>query len=194
MTRRLLLVALATTAILVTSASTADAVTLQRVNGQPIPRLQTLTDHAPVPFAPGIVTVRYNGHGTAEYTNDRVIHVGSGGLPEDTLMHELGHDYDRHMLADAGFQAWQRMVGQSRPRDLVSQVYRPDSEDPGGRWMEREFFADWYAACATRGSSVWSLPRGRLVTGYGLVLPVRLFRSSCRRVWRLPVLFDPTVI
>jgi hypothetical protein len=193
MTRRLLLVAVATIGVLAYTA-TADALTLQRANGNPIPRLQHLINHAPVPFAPGIVTIRYNGRGTTSYTDDRVIHVGRGGLPEDTLMHELGHDYDRHMLTDAGFTTWQTWVGQTRSRDLVSQIYAPDSEDPGGRWMEREFFADWYAGCATRGASVWALPGRRLVTGYGLVLTERRFRSSCRRVWRLPALFDPTVL
>lgn len=194
MPRRILLLAIATTAALVTSAASADAVTLVRADGAtPIPRLQKLIDRAPVPFAPGIVRVVYTGRKGTFYTNDRTISVGRGGLAEDTLMHELGHDYDRHMLTDVGFLMWQGWVGQHQSRDLVSQAYAPDEEDSGSRAMEREFFADWYAGCATRGMSLWGLPRKRLVSGYGLVLSTRVFRSTCRRVWRLPAVFDPAV-
>jgi hypothetical protein len=63
--------------------------------------------------------------------------VADWALDKFTLAHELGHQFDRQFLTDAD-REWLRRVMHA----------------PGGEWIRRfgadEWFADYYADCATR--------------------------------------------
>lgn len=178
MTRRVLI---ATVAACLLIPAPVGAATLVRSDGRPIPRLQAWLDKAPVPTIPGYVTVLYGQAATQYVPATRTIHVAAGRkLARVELLHEMGHDFERIGLTDAGFAQWAGMVGHPYPRDARKVL-------PGGeRWVSAEFFADFYAGCATRGRA---LRRDGLfvVSPYGSRMLRSTARTACQRIYRLDV-------
>ena len=170
-------------------AATAPAATITRADGvTPIPRLQAVVAAAPTPSAPGIVRVRFGAAFTYYEPAGRTIYVRTGQpITNETLLHELGHDYSRHALTDAGFAAWAATVGMPLARDALG-------HDPGHRgtvYIAEEFWADFYTLCATRGGyynygpeTVRRNERGIVRGPYGFEAPRLVLRAACARIWR----------
>jgi hypothetical protein len=167
-------------AVLMVSAP-AGAATLVRADGRPIPRLQAWLDTAPVPTIPGQVRVLYGQNATHYDPATRTIHVRAGRkLTRPELLHEMGHEFERIGLTDAGFAEWAAMVGHPYPRNARMVL-------PGGeRWVSAEFFADFYTGCATRGRAL-RRDGAYVVSPQGARMLRSTARAACQRIYRLDV-------
>lgn len=166
--------------------SVAQAVELVRADGvTPIPRLQAIVDAADhMPTVAGPVRVIYGATHTYYYRVPRTIYVGAGRpLSEDYLWHELGHDYDLNELTDERWQVWATDMGVSG--DRYFQGNDPFNRyEPGTFAINREYFADWYEICATRGRAAILGGGDYIMGGYQFSAPRSRYHETCRKIWR----------
>lgn len=168
------------------TASPAQAVELVRADGiTPVPRYQAMVNEAThMPTAPGKVTIRFGADHTYYSYADRTIHVAAGGpFDEVELWHELGHDYDITSMSTDRWNIWAGAMGVPYGRyDLADDPF--NRYPPGTFALPREYFADWYMICATRGQYVQRLDGDRIAGGYGFSAPRDRYRETCTNIWR----------
>lgn len=168
------------------TATPAQAVELVRFDGvTPVPSYQRLVNEATnMPTAPGKVRLVYGADRTYYTYADRTIHVKAGGpFNEYELWHELGHDYDMQALTTERWEAWASDMGVPYHRyDLGNDPF--NRYEPGTFPIPREYFADWYMICATRGRYLEHQDGDRVSGGYGFSAPHSHYHETCRKIWR----------